>query len=74
MAQWLISRTPEEVSIIYVNLLTGQRYNCGVSEPRVSDDDLLNWILEHGRPAYGDQILLSNGSKFNYRPRAPLSN
>jgi hypothetical protein len=65
MAQWLISRTPDGADVVYVNLLNGQRFECGHT-PLMTDDEILNWILDTGKPGHGDRICLSDGTSFHY--------
>lgn len=74
MGQWVISRSRNHASVVYVNMVTGQRHNCGEVSAAMTDDELLAWILEEGRPAYGDCIKLSTGATFHYQPRPSLPN
>jgi hypothetical protein len=68
MARWVIVRSekggPEAVSLFYDNLLTGMRYPLGKLGSDVPDNMILDWIFKHGGPAYGDQIRLSDGTRF----------
>lgn len=77
MARWVVVREGrglDGVRVFYDNLLTGVRYPLGTCPGDVDDDLVLDWILKHGKPAYGDRIVLSDGVSFYHQPPAPTKN
>jgi hypothetical protein len=70
MARWSIVRSGrgnEAVSVFYDNLVTGMRYPLGKLSSDVNDQMILDWIFNHGDPAYGDEIRLSDGSRIFFK-------
>lgn len=69
MACWLIIRDERGAHVLYENLLTGQKHECGTVEVPITDQELVDWIFTEGSPSYGDIIRLSDGTSFHYHPR-----
>lgn len=69
MARWLIVRHLDRVSILYENRLTGLRYACGQASifDYLDDADVVAWIFQHGAPAPGEQVQLSDGRVLAYQ-------
>jgi hypothetical protein len=53
--------------VFYDNLVTGLRYPLGRLSSDVPDHMIVEWIMNHGQPAYGDRIKLSDGRQFLYK-------
>lgn len=70
MARWLIVRERGGVRLWYLNLITGIRYDLGTITEAVEDKIVVDWIFEHGGPAYGDHIHLSDGSTLHFQRSA----
>lgn len=73
MARWLIQRTGrgnDGTAVFYDNLITKLRYPLGTLSSDVPDDMIVEWIFRHGKPADGDVIKLSDGSKITVTGRA----
>lgn len=68
MAKWVIIREEEQVHLQYHNLIVGNQESCGSMSANVPDEMILEWILTKGKPAYGDRIILSDGSYIDYQP------
>jgi hypothetical protein len=69
MACWVIIRDSFGVHVFYDNLITGMRHSCGTVKEQCDDTEVLDWIFETGKPAYGDVIKMSDGSTLHYQPR-----
>jgi hypothetical protein len=70
MASWIVFREGrglDAVKVYYLNHITGVRYTLGSLSSDVPDTMILNWIFNHGGPAYGDRIQLSDGSLFHFK-------
>jgi hypothetical protein len=65
MARWLIQRTArgnDGITVFYDNLVTKMRYELGKLSSDVPDSMIVDWIFAYGDPAYGDAIVLSDGT------------
>lgn len=70
MASWIVVREGkgrEAVTVYYLNHVTNMRYVLGKLDSCVPDQMVLDWIFNHGDPAYGDRIQLSDGNAFHFR-------
>lgn len=54
MALWKVDRLRNRTAVIYVNLRTGQRFDCGDQESDTPVRLITDWISEHGDP--GDMV------------------
>jgi hypothetical protein len=57
MAVWSIEQSSKKTAVIYVNLQTGERFNCGDNRPETPVSMLSDWCAEQADP--GDLIMLN---------------
>lgn len=64
MARWEITRRAgdSDAEVHYHNLQTGRRWPCGHVAADVGDWEICDWVLSHGKPDLGDELVLSDGS------------
>jgi hypothetical protein len=62
MAKWLIERRPDgRLQLTYVNLCTGQTFDCGAVRGDAPLDLLVEWIVTRGDPSPGDWVVTPDG-------------
>lgn len=57
MALWSIEKSSKKIAVIYVNLQTGERFNCGDNRPDTPIEMITDWCATQADP--GDAILLN---------------
>lgn len=58
MARWEITKSERRIGVMYVNLQTGKRFDCGDQRPDTPVSMITDWWAEHAAP--GD-IAVING-------------
>lgn len=66
-AQWVLVRNSKGVCLFYDNLITGHHHDCGIQPRFVTDQRVLEWIVEHGGIGVGDLVKLSDGKTFFFQ-------
>ncbi len=66
-ACWVVLRNEKEVKLFYDNKATGLRHQCGSQPAYVTDQQVLEWVLENGGIGEGDMVRLSSGEILHFQ-------